>query len=117
MIRRPPRATRTDTLFPYTTLFRSQAERPAGSLSWHKGDDDQTRPGTLTMTPDPNAIFRGFARAVRQTPDAVAIRYESRAWSYRDLCAAAISFARKLAEEGVEKGDRVAFLGDRKRVV
>src|SRR3546814_4487055 len=27
MIRRPPRSTRTDTLFPYTTLFRS----PAGS--------------------------------------------------------------------------------------
>src|SRR3546814_5989118 len=27
MIRRPPRSTRTDTLFPYTTLFRS---RPAG---------------------------------------------------------------------------------------
>src|SRR3546814_21021532 len=26
MIRRPPRATRTDTLFPYTTLFRSEAE-------------------------------------------------------------------------------------------
>src|SRR3546814_13444160 len=27
MIRRPPRSTRTDTLFPYTTLFRSQAVR------------------------------------------------------------------------------------------
>src|SRR3546814_16006090 len=26
MIRRPPRSTRTDTLFPYTTLFRSAAE-------------------------------------------------------------------------------------------
>src|SRR3546814_10279461 len=26
MIRRPPRSTRTDTLFPYTTLFRSNAE-------------------------------------------------------------------------------------------
>src|SRR3546814_1947379 len=25
MIRRPPRSTRTDTLFPYTTLFRSKA--------------------------------------------------------------------------------------------
>src|SRR3546814_18491834 len=25
MIRRPPRSTRTDTLFPYTTLFRSMA--------------------------------------------------------------------------------------------
>src|SRR3546814_6692862 len=27
MIRRPPRSTRTDTLFPYTTLFRSPARR------------------------------------------------------------------------------------------
>src|SRR3546814_7085564 len=27
MIRRPPRSTRTDTLFPYTTLFRSEAVR------------------------------------------------------------------------------------------
>src|SRR3546814_16327081 len=26
MIRRPPRSTRTDTLFPYTTLFRSNAD-------------------------------------------------------------------------------------------
>src|SRR3546814_1647145 len=28
MIRRPPRSTRTDTLFPYTTLFRSQHPLP-----------------------------------------------------------------------------------------
>src|SRR3546814_14600253 len=28
MIRRPPRSTRTDTLFPYTTLFRSVHHRP-----------------------------------------------------------------------------------------
>src|SRR3546814_6505434 len=27
MIRRPPRSTRTDTLFPYTTLFRSRHRR------------------------------------------------------------------------------------------
>src|SRR3546814_12994904 len=27
MIQRPPRSTRTDTLFPYTTLFRSQQDR------------------------------------------------------------------------------------------
>src|SRR3546814_7808044 len=27
MIRRPPRSTRTDTLFPYTTLFRSRGAR------------------------------------------------------------------------------------------
>src|SRR3546814_17996352 len=29
MIRRPPRSTRTDTLFPYTTLFRSIGEQEA----------------------------------------------------------------------------------------
>src|SRR3546814_19565187 len=28
MIRRPPRSTRTDTLFPYTTLFRSRSGYP-----------------------------------------------------------------------------------------
>src|SRR3546814_13781868 len=28
MIRRPPRSTRTDTLFPYTTLFRSLSKIP-----------------------------------------------------------------------------------------
>src|SRR3546814_1543234 len=30
MIRRPPRSTRTDTLFPYTTRFRS-----GGTVRWH----------------------------------------------------------------------------------
>src|SRR3546814_20582712 len=29
MMRRPPRSTRTDTLFPYTTLFRSRLSSPA----------------------------------------------------------------------------------------
>src|SRR3546814_7686379 len=31
MIRRPPRSTRTDTLFPYTTLFRSGVDAHGGS--------------------------------------------------------------------------------------
>src|SRR3546814_16462886 len=37
MIRRPPRSTRTDTLFPYTTLFRScslEAQRIAWLARW-----------------------------------------------------------------------------------
>src|SRR3546814_18242948 len=32
MIRRPPRSTRTDTLFPYTTLFRSAPAEEKGAL-------------------------------------------------------------------------------------
>src|SRR3546814_14283099 len=33
MIRRPPRSTRTDTLFPYTTLFRSVVEGPLAGIN------------------------------------------------------------------------------------
>src|SRR3546814_1554484 len=41
MKRRPPRSTRTDTLFPYTTLFRSRARRaemPQGEHEQHQAD-------------------------------------------------------------------------------
>src|SRR3546814_4627208 len=38
MVRRPPRSTRTDTLFPYTTLFRSftveESARRVGHYKW-----------------------------------------------------------------------------------
>src|SRR3546814_7444527 len=34
MIRRPPRSTRTDTLFPYTTLFRSLEPLPPNMSIW-----------------------------------------------------------------------------------
>src|SRR3546814_11065823 len=49
MIRRPPRSTRTDTLFPYTTLFRSAADARQHHLARalaerndadHRGDPD-----------------------------------------------------------------------------
>src|SRR3546814_9154068 len=33
MIRRPPRSTRTDTLFPYTTLFRSMIGQMTGGVA------------------------------------------------------------------------------------
>src|SRR3546814_7848221 len=38
MIRRPPRSTRTDTLFPYTTLFRSHRPRHHGSTVHRQQD-------------------------------------------------------------------------------
>src|SRR3546814_20156369 len=37
MIRRPPRSTRTDTLFPYTTLFRSCLEQRLGLIPIFSG--------------------------------------------------------------------------------
>src|SRR3546814_20833233 len=46
MIRRPPRSTRTDTLFPYTTLFRSLREsgRSAPSDPGHAARTGETHP-------------------------------------------------------------------------
>src|SRR3546814_7154498 len=44
MIRRPPRSTRTDTLFPYTTLVRSDARGRGGFASaavWELGAADR----------------------------------------------------------------------------
>src|SRR3546814_4081963 len=47
MIRRPPRSTRTDTLFPYTTLFRSAS--PAGA-NWEGIDGGVAASGELGYT-------------------------------------------------------------------
>src|SRR3546814_2726879 len=38
MIRRPPRSTRTDTLFPYTTLFRSPGRADVGNMEAIRSD-------------------------------------------------------------------------------
>src|SRR3546814_6830078 len=49
MLRRPPRSTRTDTLFPYTTLFRSarHASRIASNLGWFDTQKPPTVPTDL----------------------------------------------------------------------
>src|SRR3546814_12745548 len=49
MIRRPPRSTRTDTLFPYTTLFRSVPQRLAKALDAERLRND--RDGILRGEP------------------------------------------------------------------
>src|SRR3546814_18478025 len=49
MIRRPPRSTRTDTLFPYTTLFRSE------SAADHPGAVKSPMVGTVYLSAEPGA--------------------------------------------------------------
>src|SRR3546814_3500948 len=57
MIRRPPRSTRTDTLFPYTTLFRScriygarrRAAQPRQSLYPQRADPEFHRESRQTV--------------------------------------------------------------------
>src|SRR3546814_12613716 len=56
MIRRPPRSTRTDTLFPYTTLFRSSlgsARREVvGEADGGEGEDGCRQQGDATRDAD-----------------------------------------------------------------
>src|SRR3546814_15018913 len=93
MIRRPPRSTRTDTLFPYTTLFRSPQALGDHAPSWRRCRGDgrrgkdlaaavalaHPRPGVdmagrdLTLSPPPpGAMAQGTALLCRRRrpPDA-----------------------------------------------
>src|SRR3546814_9247246 len=68
MIRRPPRSTRTDTLFPYTTLFRSFLDllpefgigegvaRGLCRTAEHRGDEEH---GEQYAAPDHHALHPG----------------------------------------------------------
>src|SRR3546814_8839788 len=63
MIRRPPRSTRTDTLFPYTTLFRSLGEQISKQLLYYPtvsredfAVDGHDRRGRLTTLLDSGRI-------------------------------------------------------------
>src|SRR3546814_5019401 len=50
MIRRPPRSTRTDTLFPYTTLFRSMARKKLNSAAVRRSTPRVSAP--MMVAPD-----------------------------------------------------------------
>src|SRR3546814_5051619 len=69
MIRRPPRSTRTDTLFPYTTLFRSTlrarykggTDLPLIGIAWHSGNPKLGAPKSTQLT--------DFARSEEHTSE------------------------------------------------
>src|SRR3546814_9002919 len=74
MIRRPPRPTRTDTLFPYTTLFRSRFFHLGGMLAQDIGrslDPDMFR-GAVDQFID----FFLDAFLAFDAPDAIRVRSE-----------------------------------------
>src|SRR3546814_13565819 len=63
MIRRPPRSTRTDTLFPYTTLFRSPYRlcrgRPCFGRAGRHAARHALRAGARALRPDNDILERG----------------------------------------------------------
>src|SRR3546814_4077456 len=66
MIRRPPRSTRTDTLFPYTTLFRSiWLTLTSSELAIPSSIPRASRVGLVTNRSSPTSWQRSPIRSVR----------------------------------------------------
>src|SRR3546814_11812056 len=64
MVLRPPRSTRTDTLFPYTTLFRSVGmPLPSGGLWFAKGQRVQPEPLLEALLKLPGVYCKARAAA------------------------------------------------------
>src|SRR3546814_14172733 len=79
MIRRPPRSTRTDTLFPYTTLFRSSSSIPTERSSM---PDPASRRSALAGhaangAARPVVEGMGFYMTERTFPGMIALRGDS----------------------------------------
>src|SRR3546814_3110178 len=73
MIRRPPRSTRTDTLFPYTTLFRSHFEiRIAGPFG----------AGAVAISGTPDHVEIRTKDGVEHTDDPQAWLFQRAGWSF-----------------------------------
>src|SRR3546814_12873145 len=112
MIRRPPRSTRTDTLFPYTTLFRSAGRRAAPVRLPAAGHPAGTRgPGGEPQEGVPALPRGGPGGAPPARPQAGAGHTPADAAARGGQCA---------LEPGLRlgrPGRRPAVSGDRKRVV
>src|SRR3546814_10834454 len=61
MIRRPPRSTRTDTLFPYTTLFRSARTRSRRFSNLARSASPRRAPG-LTRSEEHTSELQSLMR-------------------------------------------------------
>src|SRR3546814_8236474 len=84
MIRRPPRSTRTDTLFPYTTLFRSERGRhTVGDDRAAEGDDHAGKNDPLAAPNDAEQLQDRQAHEAGRKP-ALGCRLARR--RHRGLC-------------------------------
>src|SRR3546814_15655835 len=105
MIRRPPRSTRTDTLFPYTTLFRSltdasRDDQVAALGPWfhnlHLPD------GTETAPDHPLGDFPSFKwqQVARHLPEDLS------GWTALDIGCNAGFYSFQLAKRGAMRSER-----------
>src|SRR3546814_12975206 len=113
MIRRPPRSTLTDTLFPYTTLFRSkQGIVPDEDYEVvYSGSHDQSMLGVVAgdydAAPVASEVVDRMADRDLYDPDEVKIIYESKPFPTTSY-----TYAHNLAPALVEKTKEAFFTFD-----
>src|SRR3546814_15926572 len=119
MLRRPPRSTRTDTLFPHTTLFRADSTRPS-PLPCSRGTASRGHlaPGSGAIAPSPGHLpFQIAARG--EWPRALR---KVRAMTKKNKNGAAMPLIRMIDSEAdalteltlQQQRDSISFYEDRK---
>src|SRR3546814_17279189 len=106
MIRRPPRSTLPDTLFPYTTLFRSCDQ-----------EVDHGRPAPLPRLPEPVPLPAAVLRQPRVTAAAKAERPRARDESAGPFCFARLRRSNAAAAIHLPRhpGEESRFVGGKKQ--
>src|SRR3546814_12146944 len=78
MITRPPRSTRTDTLFPYTTLFRSEVEPSEAGGQAIVDPQIDARSGDRPLIGEQRDLARRIAPAVQRAVERIAADQRAR---------------------------------------
>src|SRR3546814_19118138 len=107
MRRRPPRSTRTDTLFPYTTLFRSEFPARRDGSPWHWSR------GIAERQPRPDLLFDRRLRRRWSECTAPGVRYDRTGAVGHAASVRRSGTAAHARADGVRTGDRTL---DRKSV-
>src|SRR3546814_9667319 len=84
MIRRPPRSTRTDTLFPYTTLFRSIVGQLQRRLAAELHDDTLQNAAALLLARNADNVLGGQRLEVEAVRGVVIRRHRLRIAVHHD---------------------------------
>src|SRR3546814_9018535 len=89
MIRRPPRSTRTDTLFPYTTLFRSpfrtgkRSTPPKSPAPATAARARNSRPSTICFPPGAEHYGSGRHDRLRTPASALPLNHPARIFGWK----------------------------------
>ncbi|WP_452248104.1 amino acid adenylation domain-containing protein, partial [Kribbella sp. NPDC055071] len=103
-----------------TSMMEAAVAQPAAFVREYGlvGDEEQRQivevfNSTKAELPEGMAVHQVFEEQAKRTPASTAVVYEGTVLTYRELNAAANRLARKLVEQGLQKGETAAIMNDR----